>query len=283
VALESSVLAQGLPAPANGEAARRMCSAIVETGGVPAITAIVRGTPAAGLTAEELTRFLRRDGIAKVAARDLPMAMARGIDAATTVAGSLAICRAAGLTVFATGGIGGVHPEPAYDESADLIELARTPMVVVCAGAKAILDLPATVERLETLSVTIVGMGIDEFPGFFCRNTGLSLTTVARSVDEVARIFSSHRRLGLPGAVLVVQPPPADCALPRHVVDDAVRRAHDEARHAGVRGAAATPFLLAAIDRATHGQSLRTNVGLLESNARLAGAIAGALAGTAAR
>jgi pseudouridine-5'-phosphate glycosidase len=277
VVLESSVLAQGLPIPANREAAERMTSAVRRAGALPAITGVVAGRCALGLEADELERFLRRDGVRKVAARDLPVACAQGVDGATTVAASLCIAGAEGVTVFATGGIGGVHRDAPYDESGDLLELARTPMVVVCAGAKSILDLPATLERLETLGVTVVGYGTDELPGFFTRSTGLRLTARADTPDEVARIYRAARAIKRTQATLVVQAPPADVALRQDIVDDAVAAALDEARQQGVRGAAVTPYLLAAVERATGGRSLRTNLGLLEENAFLAGAIAVAL------
>jgi pseudouridine-5'-phosphate glycosidase len=274
VALESSVLAQGLPIPANREAAERMIGAVERAGAVAAVTAVVGGRCTLGLEPEELERFLSRAGVRKVAARDLSVASAQGADGATTVAASLCIAGAKNVGVFATGGIGGVHRDAPYDESGDLSELARTPMVVVCAGAKSILDLPATLERLETLGVTVVGYRTDELPGFFTRTTGLRLTARADTPDEVARIHLASRDLKRTQATLVVQAPPADVALPQDVVDDAVAVALDEARHSGVRGAAVTPYLLAAVERATGGRSLRTNLGLLEENAALAGAIA---------
>src|SRR3982751_6475392 len=219
VALESSVLAQGLPIPANREAAERMTSAAPRA---------VAGAP--------------------------------------------------GATVFATGGIGGVHRDAPFAESGDLDELARTPMVVVCAGAKSILDLPATLERLETLGITVVGYRTDELPGFFSRTTGLQLQARAESPREVADIHRAARALGRSQATLVVQPPPADVALDGAVVDRAVERALTEARVSGVRGSAVTPFLLAAVERATGGQSLQANLALLEENAYLAGSIAVELA-----
>lgn len=277
VALESSVLAQGLPIPANREAAERMTSAVQRAGAEPAITAVVAGRCALGLEREELDHFLRREGVRKVAARDLAVACGQGADGATTVAASLAIAGANNVQVFATGGIGGVHRDAPFDESGDLVELARTPMVVVCAGAKSILDLPATLERLETLGVTVVGYRTDELPGFFTRTTGLRLTARADSPDELAKIHRAARSIKRTQATLVVQAPPADVALPQDVVDEAVAAALEEARHQGVRGAAVTPFLLAAVERATGGRSLRTNLGLLEENAALAGAIAVAL------
>lgn len=274
VALESSVLAQGLPAPANREAEARMRRAVTAAGAEPAITAVVRGRLAAGLDDETLERFLRRDGIDKVSARDLPVAIAQGRDGATTVAASLVCCVASGLDVFATGGIGGVHREPAFDESADLVELARTSVVTVCAGAKSILDLPATLERLETLGVTLVGFRTDEFPGFLTAGTGLAVPARVDTEVEVARILRAARALGRPGAVLVVQPPPPEAALDAAVVEDAVAAALDDARAAGLRGASVTPALLAAVERATGGRSLATNLALLEANASLAARIA---------
>jgi pseudouridine-5'-phosphate glycosidase len=283
VALESSVLAQGLPVPANREADRRVRAAIAARGAVPAITAVVRGAPAVGLTDDELERFLARAGVAKVSARDLPQAIIAGRDGATTVAAALALCRLAAIPVFATGGIGGVHRDAAFDESADLMELSRSPVITVCAGAKSILDLRATIERLETLGVTVVGYRTDEFPGFFTRRTGFRLTAVADSPAEIAATFGAARALGLPGGVLVVQPPPEGSALDAEVVDAAVAGALTEARSAGIRGAEVTPFLLAAVERATLGQSLVTNLALLEANAALAADIAVALAATTQR
>lgn len=285
VALESSVFAQGLPIPANRHAAEMMIRAVEQAGATAAVTAIVGGVPTAGLTEDELVRFLRREGVAKVSARDLAPAIARGGDGATTVAATLQIARLARIDVFATGGIGGVHRNPSpgrssiIDESADLAELARSPMIVVCAGAKAILDLPATWERLETLGITVVGFRTDELPGFFAAETGIRLATRADSIEEIAAIFRAERALGRPGALLVVQPPPAEHRLPGSVVDAAVDRALSSAAADGVRGAAVTPYLLAAVERETAGRSLQANIALLEANARLAGDIANGLVG----
>lgn len=280
VALESSVLAQGLPIPANAEASARMQAAVQAAGATPAITALVAGQPTLGLTEDEHRRFLARDGVRKVSARDLGVAMAQRADGATTVAATLTICRAAGVRVFATGGIGGVHREPPFDESADLLELSRSPVVVVCAGAKSILDLPATLERLESFGVTVVGYRTDDFPGFFTRTTGLRVPTRAESPADVAAIARASWEVGHPGAVLLVQPVPEPDALDAATVQDAVEAALSEARATGVRGAAVTPFLLARVERATAGRSLRANLALLESNAALAGAVAQALATT---
>lgn len=280
VALESSVLAQGLPIPANREADARMRAAVRAAGATPAVTAMVRGVLTIGLDGDDLERFLRRDGIGKVAARDLAVAAAHGSDGATTVAGSLAACAAAGLDVLATGGIGGVHREPAFDESADLAELARTSAVVVCAGAKSILDLPATLERLDSLGVTLLGYRTDEFPGFLTASTGLRVPARVESATAIASVLRHARALGRPGAVLVVHPPPADVALDRATVDRAVEQALLAARASGVRGGALTPFLLAEVMRVTEGRSLLANLSLLESNARLAGEVATVLSAT---
>lgn len=277
VALESSVLAQGLPEPANREAESRMTGAIRRAGAIPAITAIVRGTPTLGLEPDELERFLRRTDVIKASARDLPWAMTNGRDAATTVAATLALASIAGVSVFATGGIGGVHREPEFDESADLPELARASMVVVCAGAKSILDLQATWERLETLGIPVIGFGTNELPGFFMAETGIPLAASTGSAEEIARAFLAHRALGRPGAMLVVQPPPAEHAMQRDVVDRAVERALARAKTDGVRGAAVTPFLLASVERETGGLSRVANLALLERNASLAAEIAVAL------
>ena len=274
VALESSVLAQGLPIPQNRDAAERMVGAVTAKGATAAITAVVAGTPTLGLTEAELERFLARDGVRKVSARDLGAAVAQGADGATTVAATLALASLGGVRVFATGGIGGVHREPAFDESADLAELARSSMIVVCAGAKSILDLPATLERLETLGVPVVGYRTLEMPGFFTAETGLRLSVRAESADEIARIFIAHRALGRESALLVVQPLPAELALPRERVERAVANAVADAEARGVRGAAMTPELLAAVERETNGRSLVTNLELLERNAALAAEIA---------
>lgn len=274
VALESSVLAQGLPIPQNREAAERMVGAVERAGAIAAITAVVRGTPTVGLEPEELERFLQRDGVHKVSTRDIPFAVVKGYDGATTVAASLALASLAGIEVFATGGIGGVHRDAPYDESTDLAELSASPMIVVCAGAKSILDLPATWERLETFGIPVIGYRTDELPGFFTVETGIRLSARVDEPDEIVAAFRAHRALGRMESILVVQPPPAAYALPRERVDEAVREAQSEARVAGIRGAAVTPYILAAVTRLTGGSSLAANLALLEQNAALAGEIA---------
>ena len=277
VALESSVLAQGLLPPHNRAAAERMVAAIEQRGVVPAITAVVHGVATLGLEPHELERFLKRDGVRKVSARDLAFAMTAGLDGATTVAGTLALCALGKIEVFATGGIGGVHRDAPYDESADLAELARTPAIVVCAGAKSILDLPATIERLETLGVTVVGYRTRAMPGFFTTTTGIALDVTVQSVEEIASLWSNHRVLRRPGALLVVQPPPSEFALEPELVNEATTAALRDAKEQGVRGGAVTPFLLAEVQKRTNGRSVVSNLALLEANAALAADIATAI------
>lgn len=279
VALESSVLAQGLPIPENREAAARMVAAITRAGSTAAITAVVSGCATVGLEAHELERFLRRDGVRKVSARDIPLAIAKGQDGATTVAASIALANAVAIDVFATGGIGGVHRDAPFDESADLAELARTPMIVVCAGAKSILDLHATWERLDSLGVPVVGYRTDEFPGFFSAETGIKLDSRIDDVADIVALYRAHRALGRTQSILVVQPPPAGYALARASVESAVELAQSEARRDGIQGASVTPYLLAAVNRLTKGGSLAANLALLEQNAALAGEIATMCAG----
>jgi pseudouridine-5'-phosphate glycosidase len=278
VALESSVIAQGLPIPANRECVVRMTAAVAAAGATSAITAVARGVPTLGLEPDELERFLAREHVRKVSARDVPAAVAQQADGATTVAATLMLAHAARVAVFATGGIGGVHRDAPFDESADLVELSRTPLVVVCAGPKAILDLPATAERLETFGVPVVGYRTSELPGFFTAESGIPVGATAHEPGDIARMFRAHLALGRPQAMLVVQAPPAEFALPAAQVEAAVQGALAQARTDGVRGAAVTPYLLAAVSAATQGRSLAANLALLEQNARLAGEIAAALA-----
>lgn len=278
VALESSVFAQGLPIPANREAYDRMVEAIVTHGATPAITAVVRGQLVVGLADVDLDRFFRREGIVKVGARDLAAAATLGVDGATTVSASLVLAERAGIAVFATGGIGGVHRGDPFDESADLIELSRVSVICVCAGAKAILDLRATAERLETLSVAVLGFRTDWFPEFYCAGSTIPVSWKLNSPDQVARAYERHVALGMPGAVLVVNPPPEDSRLDKGVVDRAVEAALESVKQAGVVGREVTPALLESVERETSGASLATNIALLESNAVLASRIAVALA-----
>ena len=263
-----------------------MLRAAERHGAVGAITAIARGTPVLGLEGEDLERFLACTGVRKVSARDLASAIVQRADGATTVAAALTLSRLAGVEVFATGGIGGVHRstpghpvENVWDESADLVELARSRVIVVCAGAKSILDLPATYERLETLGVPVVGYRTDELPGFFTAQTGLALDNRVESPTEVAALARAHWELGNRQSVLVVQPPPKEHALSGEQMEVAIDRALAEAERKGVHGAAVTPFLLEAVSRFTDGRSLQANLALLEQNAALAASIACALQG----
>lgn len=254
-----------------------MMRAVEAQGATPAITAIVRGVPSVGLESADMERFLQRDGVRKVTARDVAWCMTEKADGATTVAATMLLATHAGIEIFATGGIGGVHRDAPYDESGDLIELARTPMIVVCAGAKSILDLPATLERLETLGVPVIGYRTTTLPGFFTTSTGLPLNATAQSAELIAQTWIHHCSLGRTGGMLVVQAPPEQLALAANVVEEATQSALSAARVAGVRGGAVTPFLLAEMERRTQGDSVRANLALLESNASLAAAIASAL------
>ena len=255
-----------------------MDAAVRDAGAISAITAVVRGQAAAGLAPDELARFLSGKGVSKASARDLSAAIAERGDAATTVAAALLLCRSSGIDVLATGGIGGVHRAPAFDESADLLELSRTPMMVVCAGAKSVLDLPATVERLETLGVTVIGYRTSEFPGFHYARTGIPVPTRQDDIAGVVATYRAQRALGHPAAVLVVQQPPPEAALEREVVESAIADALSAARVAGIRGKDATPWLLAELGRATGGRTIHVNLALLEANARLAAELSARLA-----
>ena len=277
VALESSVLSQGLPIPENREAAGRMMAAVRASGAIPALTAVLAGVPSVGVEDAALERLLRRDNVRKVSTKDLPSAVANRQDGATTVAAAIVLAALAGVTVFATGGIGGVHREAPFDESADLVELARTPVIVVCAGAKSILDLRATAERLETLGVPVVGFATSEWPGFYSARTGIPVAQRADSVAAVADLWRAQRELGLNRALVVLNPLPESETIDAGILEQVLAKARDRARHSGVTGAALTPYLLMEVAGATGGRALRANLALLEGNARLAGAIAVAL------
>lgn len=284
VALESTLISHGLPYPENIAVARALEDEVRGAGAVPATVGVVGGAPVVGMAGEELERFATAGGsVRKLTRRDIAVAAAQGADGATTVAATMAIAAAAGVPIFATGGIGGVHrgAERTWDVSADLTELGRTPVLVVCAGAKAILDLPATLEYLETLGVPVVGLGTAEFPAFYSSSSGLPAPASAADAAEAARLWAAQRELAAvaaPGGMLLCVPPPADVALPRAEVELSIGRALARAEAAGVRGPAVTPFLLAAMAEETRGESIATNVALLRQNARVAGAVAVALA-----
>ncbi|HUF88446.1 MAG TPA: pseudouridine-5'-phosphate glycosidase [Gemmatimonadota bacterium] len=277
MALETAFLTSGLPEDARIPTADAMSRAVRDHGAEPAFVGVIGGEPVVGIDAAGLAR-LSQSG-RKASTRDLPLAGARGEDAGTTVAATLFLAHRAGVRVAATGGIGGVHPgEGRIDESADLLELARSPVVLVCSGAKAILDLPATLERLETLGVTVVGYGTSELPAFWWVGSGLRLPHRVEGAEEAAAVARSARELGLPGAVLVCVPPPADAALDPGEGERAIDRALADAGERGVRGAELTPYLLARVAELTEGRSLRANRALLAHNAGVAGEIAAALA-----
>jgi pseudouridine-5'-phosphate glycosidase len=284
VALESTLISHGLPYPRNLEVARLLEDEVRAGGAVPATVGVAAGAPTVGLGPDALERFATGgEAVRKLTRRDIAIAAAQGADGATTVAATMAIAAAAGVSVFATGGIGGVHrgAERSWDVSADLTELARTPVLVVCAGAKAILDLPATLEYLETLGVPVVGLGVDEFPAFYSRSSGLPLPASAATAEEVAQLWAAQRALAgiaAPGGLLLCVPPPPEVELPRDEVELAIGRALARAAAAGVRGPAVTPFLLAAMAGETSGESIATNVALLRQNARVAAQVACALA-----
>jgi pseudouridylate synthase len=281
VALESTIIAHGLPRPDNLAVAREIEGTVRAGGAVPATVAVLDGALRVGLDAPALERIAAGAGVAKLGVRDLGPALVGGVAGATTVASTAHAAALAGIDVFATGGLGGVHrgASETFDESADLLALAAAPIVVVCAGVKSILDVGATLERLETLSVPLLGFGTDRLAGFYLSDSGHPVPWRVDSPDEVAAIHVARRRLGLPQAVVVAQPLPAgeqiDPALHDRVLADALA----EADASGVGGKEATPFVLARFHAATGGASLRANVALVLRNAALAARIAGALAG----
>lgn len=282
VALESTVIAHGLPFPQNREVAHEL-EAIVERGGAqPATIGVLGGVPTIGMDAAAVDRFARNDSgdVLKLSRRDLAFAIATGRDGATTVAGTMALAHAAGIDVFATGGIGGVHrgARDSWDVSADLIELSRTPVLVVCAGAKSILDLPATLEVLETYGVPVVGYRTDEFPAFYARSSGRRVTARIDSAAEAAALWRAHTAIGGGSGMLLVVPPPESDALDPDEIEATIQAALVEADRAGIRGAEVTPFLLSTIKDRTGGRSLAANVALLRNNAALAAEVAVALA-----
>jgi pseudouridine-5'-phosphate glycosidase len=274
VALESSLIAHGLPPPHNLQAARRAEQLIREEGAVPATIAVIRGKPTVGLPDELLAQLAQpRAPVLKLSRRDLPVAMAQGKTGATTVAATMHLAHCAGIRVFATGGIGGVHRGDPSDVSADLIELSRTPVAVVCAGAKTILNVRRTLEMLETLGVPVIGYGTDEFAGFYLRSSGEPVSARVDTVAEAAALLTAHWRMGGAGVVLA-QPIAADKALTAAEFEEALRIAEERAATQKVRGPKLTPFLLAQLADLTKGKTLAANVSLVEANARLATQIA---------
>jgi pseudouridine-5'-phosphate glycosidase len=276
VALESTVIAHGLPSPHNLETARACEQAVLQGEAIPATIAILDGRIIVGLTEEQVEQVAARGDVAKVNLSNFASVLAQGGWGATTVAATLHIAHAAGIKVFATGGIGGVHQGAgeSFDVSADLNALARYPVITVCAGAKAILDLPKTLEALETLGVPVVGYGTDELPAFYSRSSGLRLDLRADTPGEVARLAQTHWDLGFRTGVLVVAPAPPEDEIPSDEISGVIREALEEATRRNLSGKAVTPFLLSRIAEKSSGRSLSANISLLKNNAAIAGAIA---------
>jgi pseudouridylate synthase len=280
VALESTIITHGMPYPENVATALAVEADVRAEGAVPATIAIMNGRLKVGLAAEEIDRLGQDSSVVKASRRDVAALLASGKSGGTTVSATMLIAARAGLAIFATGGIGGVHrgAETSFDISADIEELGRTPVAVICAGAKSILDLPKTLEALETRGVPVWGFGVSELPAFFARSSGLPIDRRFDDAAELAAALAVQRRLGFPQGVLICNPPPEAMAMPRNVIDGHVEQALADAAAAGIGGKDATPFLLKRINELTGGASLRTNIALIRSNARLAARIAHSLA-----
>ncbi len=274
VALESTVTAHGLPRPQNLGTALRLEETVRKAGAVPATVAVLDGKLWVGLTAEQIRFVAETDDIKKISIRDLTIAIARGWNGATTVASTSWIAHRAGIKVFATGGIGGVHRGPLPDISADLPVLASTPLVVVCSGAKIVLDLPATREWLETHGITVIGFGCDEMPAFYSKSSGLPVDVRCNSAREVANIFHAQEELRVERALLVTVPVPQEFEVPTKDLEVALNAALETAARQMITGRALTPFLLSQMAQQSAGATLRANIALLENNARVAAEIA---------
>ena len=274
VALESTVIAHGLPQPQNLETAQRLEQIIRDEDSIPATIAVLRGKFCVGLDSRQLEHLATSADIRKISTRDLAVAVANEWDGATTVASTLWIAQRAGIKVFATGGIGGVHRGSLPDVSADLPELTQTPMIVVCSGAKIVLDLPATREWLETYGVTVVGYDCDEMPGFYSRHSGLPIDVRCDSPAAVTVLFNAQRGLGVTGALLVTVPVPAAAEIPDEELKSILDQSLRDAERSHVSGRELTPFLLARMAQLSKGTTLRANIALLENNARVAAQIA---------
>jgi pseudouridine-5'-phosphate glycosidase len=274
VALESTVITHGLPRPQNLALARDMERIVRENGATPATIAVLDGEIIIGLSDSELERLANEEKVRKISRRDFATAIINKECGGTTVAGTMFAAHRAGIKLFATGGIGGVHEVETLDVSTDLQALSDTPMLVVCAGAKAILDLPATLEYLETLAVPVIGYGTDEFPAFYSRQSGLSVSVRLDSPLEVVAFAKTHWSLGMNSAILVCQPLSPEEEIPQERINGAIRQARQEAHTQGIHGQPLTPFLLARLAELTGGESLKANLRLLKNNARLAARIA---------
>ena len=280
VALESTIISHGMPYPQNVETALKVEEIIRSHGAVPATIAIIGGRLKAGCSREEIEHLGKKgQAVTKVSRRDLPVIVSKGLDGATTVATTMIIAHMAGIQVFATGGIGGVHrgAETTMDISADLEELAQTPVMVVCAGAKSILDLGLTLEYLETKGVPVIGYGTDELPAFYTRRSGFGVDYQLDTPEEIAGAFRAQRGMGLKTGMLVTNPIPEEFSMDPAVINKAIDEAVAEAQAQGIHGKATTPFLLAKIKDITGGDSLDSNIQLVFNNACLAAAIAASL------
>lgn len=277
VALESTVIAHGLPRPINLELAQRLETDLRTAGVTPATIGIIGGELTVGLNDEQIRLLAEDSNVKKISTRDVPVAIVRGWNGATTVASTSWIAHRAGIRVFATGGIGGVHRGELPDISADLPELARTPIIVVCSGAKIVLDLPATREWLETHAITVVGFQCDEMPAFYSRHSGLPVDVRASSVNEVVEIFNAQRNLQMDTALLLTVPVPQEFEVDDEQLRRVLNEALEKAKQQGITGRDVTPFLLAQMAQFSDGATLRANISLLENNARVAGQIAQAL------
>jgi pseudouridine-5'-phosphate glycosidase len=274
VALESTVITHGLPYPENLQFARDAQELVKSQLSIPATTSLLNGKLLVGMEENQLNDLVNTPDLIKISSRNIGIGVAQKRSGGTTVAGTLVICRTVGMKVFATGGIGGVHRGSAFDTSADLDELAHSPVIVVCSGAKSILDLPATLEALETRGVPVIGYQTEEFPAFYSVKSGLPVDCSVNSVEEVALISASHRELGLHSAILVCVPPPSEFALDSQEVEKAIREATKQADRDGVTGPQLTPYLLEKVNELTHGKSLQTNLALLKNNISIASQIA---------
>ncbi len=278
VALESTLITHGLPYPANVETALAMEAAVRAAGAVPATIAILNGQITVGLTTDQIETLARAKNVRKCSRRDFAIAIGLGENAATTVAGTMIVAHKAGIRLFATGGIGGVHRGHPFDVSADLMELGRTPVAVVCSGAKSILDLPLTLEVLETQGVPVIGIGTDTLPAFYTRSSGLAIDACIETPAQAASIIHAADQFGAQHGILFTVPVPAADELPFETAEAAIQQATDEAEAQGIHGKAITPYVLARVADLTAGESRRANVALLVNNARTAGEIAVALA-----
>jgi len=283
VALETTVVTHGLPRPQNLSLARDMESSVREEGAVPATIGVLNGRVRIGLNEAELDELANEEEPLKISLRDFATAAVKKASGGTTVAGSMFAAQQAGIKVFATGGIGGVHKESAFDISTDLRALASIPMIVVCAGAKSILDLPATLEYLETMAVPVVGYQTEAFPAFYSRDSGLKVSVKLETLDEIVELAQAHWEMGMRSAILVTQPVPAEDEIPKSEMDAYILQASQEAIKKEKHGQELTPFLLQRISELSSGRSVRTNVSLLLNNARLAAQIARSLAITQRR